>query len=191
MKKKTVMKNNRRKRTIQRMVFLNTRPEKPESQIDKINNRYGDEIGASALIDLARFVMMIIIAGVLSQVNSTGLICQLFQVGCPPENLPVVITVDFIPPTLHPTQPSPTIEPATPTEASTPSPEPSPSPTTQPGFCDRGQPIPRNSEYTAVEGDNLSCLAARSGVSLKMLLVANPQIDDPDLIIIGTVIHIP
>lgn len=45
--------------------------------------------------------------------------------------------------------------------------------------------------YAVVSGDNLSGIAARNGITLKALLAANAQIQDPDRIYPGDVIRIP
>ena len=41
------------------------------------------------------------------------------------------------------------------------------------------------------QGDTLSAIAARNGVSLQALLAANPQISNPDLIFAGDTINLP
>jgi LysM repeat protein len=48
-----------------------------------------------------------------------------------------------------------------------------------------------NGYYVAADGDNLSNLAARMGVTLEALLDANPQILNPNLIFRGEAIRIP
>lgn len=45
--------------------------------------------------------------------------------------------------------------------------------------------------YTVMQGDTLSHIVARSGVSLQALLAVNPQIKDADLIQIGQMVNLP
>ncbi|HRC85556.1 MAG TPA: LysM peptidoglycan-binding domain-containing protein [Thermoanaerobaculia bacterium] len=47
------------------------------------------------------------------------------------------------------------------------------------------------SQYTVREGDTLSGIAARNGISLDRLIAANPQIGDPNLIHPGDRVHLP
>jgi nucleoid-associated protein YgaU len=52
-------------------------------------------------------------------------------------------------------------------------------------------PVHAGGTYTVVEGDNLSTIAVRHGVSLTALEHVNPQIRNYDLIFPGQVIHLP
>mgnify|MGYP001630180332 CR=1 FL=1 len=45
--------------------------------------------------------------------------------------------------------------------------------------------------YSVVQGDSLSSIAARAGVSLAALISANPNIPDPNLIYTGNIVTIP
>ena len=47
-----------------------------------------------------------------------------------------------------------------------------------------------NATYTVAAGDNLSTIAAKSGVALGRILAANPQIKNQDLIQVGQKIAI-
>jgi LysM repeat protein len=69
-----------------------------------------------------------------------------------------------------------------PTSSPAPGPSPSPSPTPSPTPSDA---------VTVRNGDTLSGIAARHGVSLGELLSANPQIRNPDLIYPGQAVHLP
>jgi LysM repeat protein len=46
-------------------------------------------------------------------------------------------------------------------------------------------------KYTVTRGDNLTKIARRFGISLANLIRANPQIRDPDLILVGQEIEVP
>ncbi len=48
-----------------------------------------------------------------------------------------------------------------------------------------------SSGYTVQKGDTLSKIARQHGVSLDQLLEVNPGIDNPDLIRVGDIVHIP
>ena len=45
--------------------------------------------------------------------------------------------------------------------------------------------------YSVVQGDSLSSIAVRAGVSLAALISANPNIGDPNLIYTGNIVTIP
>lgn len=51
--------------------------------------------------------------------------------------------------------------------------------------------IPTTGTYTVVQGDTLTAIANRNGISLKELIAANPQISNPDLIKVGQGVNIP
>ncbi|WP_088554756.1 PGRP and LysM peptidoglycan-binding domain-containing protein [Calderihabitans maritimus] len=46
-------------------------------------------------------------------------------------------------------------------------------------------------QYVVQPGDTLSSIARRFNISLALLIAANPQISDPDLIFPGQIINIP
>ena len=73
---------------------------------------------------------------------------------------------------------------ALPTATDAPTPAPSPSPTDAPTAT------PAVTAYTVVEGDTLWDIAVRFGLSLDMLIAANPQIN-PDVLSPGAVLNIP
>lgn len=45
--------------------------------------------------------------------------------------------------------------------------------------------------YVVVSGDTLTAIAANYQITLKSLITANPQITNPDLILVGQVINVP
>lgn len=51
--------------------------------------------------------------------------------------------------------------------------------------------VSSSSGYTVQKGDTLSKIARQHGVSLDQLLEVNPDIDNPDLIRVGDIVHIP
>ena len=53
------------------------------------------------------------------------------------------------------------------------------------------QPISANGIHTVMSGDSLSAIARANNVSLNDLLVANPQITNPNSIFVGDQINIP
>ena len=107
------------------------------------------------------------------------------ETGPPTPRIVYVTATPAITPTPSPT-PAPT---ATPTPASalqavvdptlTPTPPPAPTPTARP-----------TTSYTVQAGDTLSAIADRYGVDLDDLIAAN-EIDDPNLVTVGTVLEIP
>ena len=78
-----------------------------------------------------------------------------------------------------PDDPAATASPSASLAAPTATPEPTPVP----------EPTPQT--YTIQEGDFLSVVADRFGVTLDELLAANPDIEDPNRISVGDVIIIP
>lgn len=52
-------------------------------------------------------------------------------------------------------------------------------------------PPPGATRYVVQPGDTLSAIARRFGVTLQVLIAANPQITNPDLIFPGQIIFIP
>ena len=82
--------------------------------------------------------------------------------------------------------PAPTL-----TVSATPQPTPtSPPPTRTPAIV-TPEPSPTPMVYVVVAGDMLSAIALKHGLTLAELLLANPQIKDPDRILVGDGITIP
>jgi probable HAF family extracellular repeat protein len=79
-----------------------------------------------------------------------------------------------------PAVPTATVRPSAP--RSSPAPPPLPSQPPAPSTMD---------EYTVVAGDTLSGIAGRHAIGLALLVAANPQIRDPDLILVGDRVLIP
>ena len=68
--------------------------------------------------------------------------------------------------------------------------EPEPAPT---GVC-VGEPphgIDQGDTYIVARCESLAIIAIRTGVLLRDLIAANPQIEDPNLIYAGQIINIP
>lgn len=78
---------------------------------------------------------------------------------------------------------SPTVAP---TELPTASPSPSATATPPPASS-----APAATAYKIKKGDTLYAIARRNGISLDILLAANPQIKNPNTLKIGQVIYIP
>ena len=70
-------------------------------------------------------------------------------------------------------------------------PTPSPSVTASASIVPTATPAPSADTYTVKQGDTLSTIAKRLGVTLDELLAANPQIKDPNKIGLGDQINIP
>jgi LysM repeat protein len=81
---------------------------------------------------------------------------------------------------------APAVPSASPAPPSTPPSSPAPPPA-------RSQPPAPSTmdEYTVVAGDTLWDIAARHAIGLALLVAANPQIRDPDLVRIGDHVMIP
>ncbi len=54
-----------------------------------------------------------------------------------------------------------------------------------------GRVKPEDNMYLVKSGDNLTRIAASYGITLEKLLAANPQIDDPNKLLRGELVHIP
>lgn len=80
---------------------------------------------------------------------------------------------------------------STPTPRPTPSPTPSPSPTPTPRPPPTEPPQPTAQSYVVAPGDSLCGIAAQFGVTGDELLAANPQVTDPDRILVGDTLTIP
>jgi nucleoid-associated protein YgaU len=91
--------------------------------------------------------------------------------------------------------PRPTPSPAA-TAPSAPSPDPpgppaEPSPAAPPGGSPRETPSPTSLVHVVVRGDTLSSISLAYGTTIDEILAANPQIADPNLIVVGQAIVIP
>lgn len=86
---------------------------------------------------------------------------------------------------------TPTPAVGTPAPYLAPAPTPTPGPTTvAPAVTGISQPSPTPASYSVVQGDTLSGIAQRNGVTLDALLAANPGIS-PSALVVGTRLVIP